>query len=141
MKKEIIRYLVLALNVLALPVIVYAIVSFHPIDSFTIIGIALILPTYVFLIIARVQLGRSFALSAQAKELVTRGLYSKIRHPVYFFAQLFLLGVVIAARDLLWLGLWFVVLILQVVRAGKEERVLEQRFGALYAEYRKSTWF
>jgi protein-S-isoprenylcysteine O-methyltransferase Ste14 len=90
---------------------------------------------------ARVQLGRSFAVSPQAKELVTRGLYSKIRHPVYFFAQLFLLGVVIAFRSLSWLGLWTILLIIQMVRARREEQVLEERFGAAYAEYRKSTWF
>lgn len=141
MKEEILRYIVLGVNILALPCVVFVVLQLFPLDSYTIAGTAVMLPSYIFLIMARVQLGRSFAVSPQAKELVTRGLYSKIRHPVYFFAQLFLLGVVIAFRSLSWLGLWTILLILQMVRARREEQVLEERFGAAYAEYRKSTWF
>jgi protein-S-isoprenylcysteine O-methyltransferase Ste14 len=141
MKEEILRYIVLGISILALPCVVFVVLQLFPLDSYTIAGTAVMLPSYIFLIMARVQLGRSFAVSPQAKELVTRGLYSKIRHPVYFFAQLFLLGVVIAFRSLSWLGLWTILLILQMVRARREEQVLEERFGAAYAEYRKSTWF
>jgi protein-S-isoprenylcysteine O-methyltransferase Ste14 len=141
MKEEILRYIVLGISILALPCVVFVVLQLFPLDSYTIAGTAVMLPSYIFLIMARVQLGRSFAVSPQAKELVTRGLYSKIRHPVYFFAQLFLLGVVIAFRSLSWLGLWTILLIIQMVRARREEQVLEERFGAAYAEYRKSTWF
>jgi protein-S-isoprenylcysteine O-methyltransferase Ste14 len=141
MKEEILRYIVLGISILALPCVVFVVLQLFPLDSYTIAGTAVMLPSYIFLIMARVQLGTSFAVSPQAKELVTRGLYSKIRHPVYFFAQLFLLGVVIAFRSLSWLGLWTILLIIQMVRARREEQVLEERFGAAYAEYRKSTWF
>ena len=141
MKEEILRYIVLGISILARPCVVFVVLQLFPLDSYTIAGTAVMLPSYIFLIMARVQLGRSFAVSPQAKELVTRGLYSKIRHPVYFFAQLFLLGVVIAFRSLSWLGLWTILLIIQMVRARREEQVLEERFGAAYAEYRKSTWF
>ena len=42
--------------------------------------------------VARFQLGNSLTVTAQAKQLVTRGLYSKIRNPIYFFGSLFIIG-------------------------------------------------
>jgi protein-S-isoprenylcysteine O-methyltransferase Ste14 len=83
MKEEILRYIVLGISILALPCVLFVVLQLFPLDSYTIAGTAVMLPSYIFLIMARVQLGTSFAVSPQAKELVTRGLYSKIRHPVY----------------------------------------------------------
>ena len=62
----------------------------HPPDAGTpirMIGIALILVGFVFWTVARFQLGASFAVQAEARQLVTRGLYSKIRNPIYRFGS------------------------------------------------------
>jgi protein-S-isoprenylcysteine O-methyltransferase Ste14 len=41
-----------------------------------------------------------------------------------------------------WLLLGFAVLIpLQVYRSRKEGRVLEEKFGASYLDYKRQTWF
>ena len=92
--------------------------------------------------LARIQLGKSFAVRAEAKALVTKGLYSKIRNPVYFFGGIAYLGLLIA-----W-GYWpAIVLFLliyvtkQLVRIRKEDRVLEEAFGDEYRRYKASTWF
>jgi hypothetical protein len=53
---------------------------------------------FVLWILARVQLGSSFAVTAQAKALVTAGLYAKFRHPVYLFGG-------VAFTGSLWLGM------------------------------------
>jgi protein-S-isoprenylcysteine O-methyltransferase Ste14 len=95
----------------------------------------------VFLLVARVQLGRSFAVSAQARKLVTTGLYARIRNPIYVFSAIFLSGVAIAAgRPLFLLGL-LVLIPVQIVRARKEERVLTEAFGEEYLQYKARTWF
>jgi len=93
------------------------------------------------LLTARVQLGRSFSVSAQARKLVTTGLYSKIRNPIYVFSALMLCGLAITIGRP-WLLLLLLVLVpLQIVRARKEEQVLEQAFGEEYVRYKAGTWF
>jgi protein-S-isoprenylcysteine O-methyltransferase Ste14 len=56
------------------------------------IGAAIALPAFYFWMLARHQLGESFAVRAKAKKLVTHGLYSKIRNPIYLFGGLGALG-------------------------------------------------
>ena len=104
-------------------------------------GAALMLGGYLGWLSARLQLGGSFAIQPRAKELVTRGVYSKIRNPIYVFGSLLIIGILLYISRPIWL-LTFVVLIpLQVWRAHKEAKVLEEKFGEAYREYRKKTWF
>ena len=104
-------------------------------------GAKIAIPAFILWFIARVQLGKSFSITPQAKELVTHGLYSKIRNPVYFFGSLFIAGLFLyIGRP--WLLLSFVLLIpLQLFRIKKEEKVLQEKFGETYLEYKRSTWF
>ncbi len=96
---------------------------------------------YVLLITARLQLGKSFSVSPQAKALVTHGLYSRIRNPIYVSVGVMWLGVIVALR-LYWLFVRLVaLLVMQVFRSGRESRVLEEKFGQAYLDYRKQTWF
>jgi len=93
------------------------------------------------LTVARYTLGRSFSISPKARELVTRGIYSRIRNPIYVSGVIFAAGFFLMVRKPVF---WFVLLpivILQIVRANKEARVLEAAFGDSYREYRKRTWF
>jgi len=86
-------------------------------------------------------LGTSFSATAQARHLVTRGLYSRIRNPIYIFGMIGLAGVFLFLH-LLVLFLVFLALIpMQIFRAKNEARVLENAFGDEYREYRRKTWF
>jgi len=48
-------------------------------------GLAIGIPCLLLLALARVQLGRAFSVQAKASTLVTSGLYSRIRNPIYVF--------------------------------------------------------
>jgi len=60
-----------------------------------IIGVAIAAPALLLLLTARIQLGRAFSVRAKASNLVTSGLYSRIRNPIYVFSALFILGLII----------------------------------------------
>lgn len=91
--------------------------------------------------VARWQLGEAFSITPQARHLVTRGLYSKIRHPIYVFGTLAFLFAVLALQGWPALIIWVVVIVIQIVRVRREEQVLAERFGAEYTAYRSSSWF
>jgi protein-S-isoprenylcysteine O-methyltransferase Ste14 len=104
-------------------------------------GVAITVPAYVMWALARLQLGSSFAIRAQAKELVTRGLYAKIQNPVYVFNAIFIAGVFVFFGQPVWFLLFLILIPMQWKRIRKERRALEAKFGDAYLEYRKRTWF
>jgi protein-S-isoprenylcysteine O-methyltransferase Ste14 len=105
------------------------------------IGTALAVVGVSLIGLARYQLGKSFAVRAEAHELVTHGLYSKIRNPIYVFGLVMFTGVIfVLQKPILWIAL-VVIVIGQAIRARREARVLEIAFGDTYREYRRKTWF
>ncbi len=92
-------------------------------------------------VLARRQLGDAFAVTPQAKELVTRGLYARMPHPMYVFLDILLLGVIVMTRQAWPLVLWSGLVCVQAWQARRETRVLERAFGDAYREYRKRTWW
>ena len=105
------------------------------------IGLAIMAPSILLWGLARLQLGESFSIRPQAKALVTHGLYSKIRNPIYLFGSLMVAGLFVYSGNP-WFFLLFLVLIpVQVIRLRKESQVLEETFGDSYRSYRRHTWF
>jgi protein-S-isoprenylcysteine O-methyltransferase Ste14 len=105
------------------------------------LGTALLLVGIAGVAAARYQLGRSFAIKAEAHQLVTHGIYSKIRNPIYVSGTILVSGfVLIFHRPALWL-LVAAIIVMQTVRARREARVLEAAFGDAYRDYRCKTWF
>jgi protein-S-isoprenylcysteine O-methyltransferase Ste14 len=112
-----------------------------PWTGLRIVGLIALVSGFAALTVARVQLGNSFSIRPEAHELVTRGIYSKIRNPIYVFSAIAIAGLLLYLNrpDFLWI---FLILIpLQIVRARRESRVLEQRFGEAYRQYKAKTWF
>jgi protein-S-isoprenylcysteine O-methyltransferase Ste14 len=122
---------------------IYIYCLFHPRHNWQYIaGMIVATACYVLWILARLQLGRSFTARAEARELVTTGLYSKVRNPIYFFHAIGTVAMCVAMR---WYasGVFFlvVVVIFQWKRAKTEAAVLEAKFGEEYRKYRARTWF
>jgi protein-S-isoprenylcysteine O-methyltransferase Ste14 len=110
-------------------------------DAMRVMGLALAVLGFALLTLARAQLGKSFSVTPQARALVTTGLYSKIRHPIYVFGTICLVGFVmfVGAPKLLLL---FVLLVpVQLLRMRAEGRKLEERFGEEYRAWKSQTWF
>jgi protein-S-isoprenylcysteine O-methyltransferase Ste14 len=105
------------------------------------VGLGIAIPSFVLFLVARIQLGRAFSVKAKATTLVTTGLYSRIRNPIYVFGVLMVAGVIIWANRPWFLLVYVVIIPLQIYRSRKEEQVLEDEFGAVYLEYKRRTWF
>ena len=135
----------LNLATLAIIVVVACVLIFKaftvPLTPGRAIGLAIAIPAAVLLIVARLQLGAAFSVKAKASTLVTSGLYSRIRNPIYVFSAILITGVIIWL-DRPWFLLIFAVIIpLQIFRARREANVLEAKFGADYIAYKQNTWF
>ena len=104
-------------------------------------GAVLAVLGYSMFVTARLQLGKSFAVTPQAKDLVTLGLYSRIRNPIYVFVDVMIFGLILALH-LYWLFALFPLLVtMHAFRAHREAQVLQAKFGQAYLDYRNQTWF
>ena len=104
-------------------------------------GAVLAVVGYSTFVTARLQLGKSFAVTPQAKELVTLGLYSRIRNPIYVFVDVMIFGLILALH-LYWLfALYPLLVAMHVLRAHREAKVLQLKFGQAYLDYQNQTWF
>ena len=99
------------------------------------VGGALIVVAVPLMIVSRIQLGGAFSFRPKATTLVTRGIYSKIPHPLFFFLDVALLGVVIAARQRWLVAAWLALAAVHGWAAAREARVLERAFGNSYRQY------
>jgi protein-S-isoprenylcysteine O-methyltransferase Ste14 len=105
------------------------------------LGLALATPAIVLLFAARYQLGRAFSVTPQARQLVSHGIYSKIRNPIYVFSALLILGFLLALQRPVLFALLAILTPLQILRARQESKVLEEKFGEEYRKYKQNTWF
>lgn len=104
-------------------------------------GVVIALPSLALLVLARIELGGSFSVRPKAQALVTHGLYSRIRNPIYVFGGLVIAGVFLYINQPRDLWLFAVIIPLQIYRARQEEKVLHARFGEEYQQYKSRTWF
>lgn len=119
----------------------FYVVSSNGLTLIQIFGMVLALIALIFWIIARIQLADNFSIGARANELVTTGLYAKLRHPVYYFSILALLGIIFAIGNYYLFIAVLALIALEASRIRAEERKLHDVFGKKYEEYKKSTWF
>jgi protein-S-isoprenylcysteine O-methyltransferase Ste14 len=133
-----------ALMVTIVPLLAIAYVLYEfahpPWTPLRIAGLILLFPALILLTVARIQLGNSFSFAPQATRLVTHGIYSRIRNPIYVFGTVVFVGLFLFLERPYLLLLLVPVLILQVSRARAEARVLEEHFGDEYRHYKATTW-
>lgn len=104
-------------------------------------GFVIAVSAFVLLNVSRNHLGEAFNVGAKPTGLVTTGIYSRIRNPIYLFASITLFGLI------LFSGYWWLLLIVPVVaaiqirRARIEQGLLAEKFGEEYLAYKRTTWF
>lgn len=83
-------------------------------------------------------LDRNVSILAQARDVVDRGPYKWVRHPLYLGEIVSSLGIALAANSYVAIGLWLALCGLQAYRAFREEQVLMSALPA-YRSYRNRT--
>ena len=118
----------------------YVLTQGQPWTAMRVAGVALMVPAFVLWGIAHIELGDSFSVRPEARQLVTRGVYSRFRNPIYLFGGIGIAGFLLAIGQPIWLVAFLVLIPLQIVRSRREARVLEEKFGQEYREYARHTW-
>lgn len=104
-------------------------------------GIMIAVGAFSLACLARMQLGKAFAVTPQAKALVTGGLYSRVKHPMYICVDIAICGAALAAQRW-WVLLPLLILVpLQIRNCHKERELLLAKFGDAYREYARRAWF
>src|ERR1700676_1157216 len=99
------HFVITVLQILAAGILVWALIRLKtPWDAMRYIGTVLAVVGVSLVGVARHQLGKSFSVKPEAHELVTHGLYSKIRNPIYVFAGVMLVGtLLVLQKPVLWI--------------------------------------
>ena len=100
------------------------------------------LPITGILIIASAYLASKahvvFHKAPDSPNIVTTGVFKFVRHPMYFGSMLFLKGIPISTLSLYSIAFLFVIFIFYNYISGYEEKILEEKYGKEYAEYKKN---
>src|SRR5437773_7729197 len=104
-------------------------------------GVALAMISFALVVLGRVQLGKSFAVTPKANDLVTHGLYSRLQHPMYVFIDLTVCGIALAVHRWYVMLPLVILLPLQTRNARRECNLLQEKFRERYEIYRRATWF
>jgi protein-S-isoprenylcysteine O-methyltransferase Ste14 len=104
------------------------------------LGFMLVLAGIAFSIAARVSLGGNWSgivTLKQDHELIRKGPYRLVRHPIYTGLVVAILGTAIAQGELRSVFAVALVAAALVRKIGIEEALLVQEFGAAYDRYRR----
>lgn len=99
---------------------------------------ALIVAGGLLNLIGLLALRRAFAIMAEARALITRGIFGIIRHPLYTGHFMMFFGSMLLRLDWTAAGLYFFFVVGQVVRAKLEEPKLSRTFPE-YEQYKRTT--
>ena len=103
-----------------------------------IVSTLLILAGSVAALFALMRLGRSFSVMAEARRLVTSGVYRFVRHPLYLAEEIATIGLVLQFLSYWTLLLLALQIAFQLRRMRNEEVVLGEIFPE-YAAYKAKT--
>ncbi|MGA1863806.1 MAG: methyltransferase family protein [bacterium] len=103
-------------------------------------------PWYIRMIILGLSLVTAFFLAksghtatSHAAGILSSGAFRYVRHPLYLGSILFYFGMAVSTASLLSLALLAVICVFYNYIAGYEEKMLQERFGEEYINYKKRT--
>jgi len=100
------------------------------------VPIALIILTISGLL-AGFGLNTVFGKTREEPQVITTGVFSVVRHPIYLGSILLYLGFILLSLSFLSTLVWFIIIIFYYMISRYEEKLLTQRFGSAYEEYKK----
>lgn len=74
------------------------------------------------------------------KKLITRGIYSKISHPLYLGINLALIGLCLIHLNIILIILSIIIVVYFFWRMRLETKFLIKTLGKKYLDYKKKTW-
>ena len=101
------------------------------------IGTVIVLSSFYFESISHRVLEKAHSEPEEIKKLVTGGIYSKIRHPIYLGRILLNVGFLIIIPIIPMLVISIAFIIIWYLMALYEERLLIEKFGKKYKNYKK----
>jgi len=87
--------------------------------------------------LARSGLRIIFGEIREKPEVIRKGIFSKVRHPIYLGAILLYLGLNLFSISFISIGFWIIIIIFYILISKYEERILTAHFGQAYIEYKK----
>jgi protein-S-isoprenylcysteine O-methyltransferase Ste14 len=105
-------------------------------------GVALGVIGLIGLVEVHRQLGRQWSAYLELQEnheLITSGIYRRVRHPMYAVIILELIGMALVSANWLLMALVTGRILLFWVRMGREEAMLAEQFGDQYRRYMQTT--
>lgn len=88
-------------------------------------------------LLAGFGLNTVFGKTREEPQVITTGVFSIVRHPVYLGSILFYLGFILLSLSLLSVLVWILIIVFYYMISRYEEKLLTQRFGSVYEEYKK----
>jgi protein-S-isoprenylcysteine O-methyltransferase Ste14 len=112
----------------------------HPPYILSIVSVGLTVIGLIVAMVARRTLADNWSAAVDLKvghELITKGIYGYIRHPIYTGVFCMILGTVILYQSWLVLGLIFILACLYIVKIRAEEKLMTEVFPREYPAYKK----
>ena len=78
-----------------------------------------------------------FRETREEPQVITTGVFSIVRHPIYLSSILLYLGFILLSLSLLSALVWILIIVFYYMISRYEEKLLIQRFGSAYEEYKK----
>lgn len=78
-----------------------------------------------------------FGETREEPQIITTGVFSIVRHPIYLGSILLYLGLILLTLSLLSVLVWILIIAFYYMISRYEEKLLTQRFESAYEEYKK----
>lgn len=78
-----------------------------------------------------------FGETREEPQIITTGVFSIVRHPIYLGSILLYIGLILLTLSLLSVLVWILIIVFYYMISRYEEKLLTQRFGSVYGEYKK----